>query len=203
MERKTTTTGEFEEAIKNFSKVSLEVDTLINTGNADAHKLKNKSIESRNEAIAYEASKRLKSFEAEQKGVKESKESLKTPGTGTLEQLFLEEVKLEFDKGVEEHKNLLRGNSAINVNTEVENKKSENAEDEEGDAKNDSSDSDEDTDDENTDSETTTEKDSSEEEDESSSDGDEESEDENTEDDETNEPEKVVADDGVEDSSKK
>lgn len=97
MDGKTTSTRQFEEAIKNFTKLSLEADALLKAGNVDAHKLMNKSLENRSEAIAYEASKRNKS---------------------------VEEVKLEFDKRVDEEKKLLRGES---VNNRVETKKSENA----------------------------------------------------------------------------
>lgn len=126
-----TPTGEFEAAIKNFSKISLEVDDLADLGNADANKIMSKSVESRKRAISHEASRRLSSFDVEQKGTK-SKESLQTHGT--LEKLFLEEVELEFDKGVTEEKMKLRGDSQIyenkvenNETKEAENKKSENS----------------------------------------------------------------------------
>lgn len=126
-----TLTGEFEAAIKNFSKISLEVDDLADLGNADANKIMSKSVESRKRAISHEASRRLSSFDVEQKGTK-SKESLQTHGT--LEKLFLEEVELEFDKGVTEEKMKLRGDSQIyenkvenNETKEAENKKSENS----------------------------------------------------------------------------
>lgn len=104
--------AEFEEAIKSFSKMSLEVDTLMNSGNADAIKLMNKSIENRCEAIAHEASRRVASFEIEQKKVKSS-ESLQSHGA--LEKKFLEEVKQEFDQGVVDLKKFLRGDSALSV----------------------------------------------------------------------------------------
>lgn len=123
-----TATGEFEAAIKNFSKISLEVDSLADLGNTDANKIMSKSIESRKRAISHEASRRLSSFDVEQKGTK-SKESLQTHGT--LEKLFLAEVELEFDKGVTEQKMKLRGDSQIyekKVENDVETKTTKEAE---------------------------------------------------------------------------
>lgn len=155
MERKTKSTGEFEEAIKNFSKISLEVDKLIVAGNADAHRLMNKSIEDRNEAIATEATKRLESFEIERKKAKSHE---MVGSRDTMEKTLMEEVKMEFDKGVDEQMMRLRGNSAIDVSKGVENKKSENAEDSSDEESEDGSDED------SGDTETT-EKDSSEEDD--------------------------------------
>lgn len=155
MDRKNTKTEEFEEAIKNFSKMSLEADALMKSGNVDVHKLMNKSIENRSLAIAHEASKRNKS---------------------------VEEVKIEFDKGVEEQKKILRGDSAINVSKETETKKSENADDK---GNNESSDeesevgSEDDTDDE---SGETTEKESSDEEEEDEDTSGNDSDDEETDD---------------------
>ncbi|KAG4075931.1 hypothetical protein HA402_003757 [Bradysia odoriphaga] len=172
MEQKTTSAGAFEEAIKNFSKMSLEVDSLINAGNADAHRLMNKSIENRNEAIANEATKRLKSFEMERK---KSKSNEALTAHDTVEQLLREEVKMEFDKGVEEQRIRLRGDSANDVSKGVENKKSENADDDDGSMIESSDEESEDESGEDTDDTETTEKDSSddddEEEDSSSSEG--------------------------------
>lgn len=160
MASKSSSTGEFEAAIKNFSKISLEVDSLITLGNADAHKIMNKSMESRIAAISHEASRRLKSFDVEQKGTK-SKESIQNHGT--MEKLFLEEVELEFDRGVEEQKNKLNGDSQIYEKKAVESKKSESSDEEsaESDGTEENEDSeydsseDENTEDESTDGDTT------------------------------------------------
>lgn len=101
-------TLEFESAIKNFSKISVEVESLIDLGNVDAFRILNKSIENRKEAIANEASRRLDSIDMEQKQ-KKTKEFSDTQNT--LEKLILQEVELEFDKGVKEQKVMFRGDS--------------------------------------------------------------------------------------------
>lgn len=205
MQKKNSATAEFETAIINFSKISLEVDELTELGNSDAHKILNKSIEDRQTAIAHEASRRLKSFETEQK-VTKSKESLQTHGT--LEKLLLEEVELEFDKGVEEQKVMLRGNSAIYEN-KVESKKSENQnKDEKKDGSSedetDSESSDEgstdssDTDTETTDADSSDEEEEDDDEDDDDDDDEDSSENENTED-ENIEEEEVTAPDKADD----
>lgn len=207
MEQIIKSTSEFEAAIKNYSQISLEVDALKSLGNADAHKIMNKSIENRHVAIEHEAFRRLKSFEAKEKATK-SKESLQTHRT--LEKLYLEKVELEFDKGVEELKSKLRGNSAIYENKvekqsdeadegeKVGKKKSENSDDE---SENENSDEDSDsgssdepnTEDESSDNETTDDEDSSEE-DEDEEENEDSTENENTEDENTDDeaaPEKI------------
>lgn len=100
--------SQFEKAIKDFSKISVEIDSLINKDNAEAIRIKNKSIENRKEAIEDEASRRIVSLEMDRK---ESKTKTSSKTHDKLEERILKEVEVEFDNGVTEEKLLLQGNS--------------------------------------------------------------------------------------------
>lgn len=105
---RTSSVAQFERAIKDFSKISFEVESLVDVGNAEAVKILNKSIENRKEAISHEASRRFHSLDKEEKENK-TKELSVTPDK--LKNLILEEVEIEFNTGVTEEKLVLRGNS--------------------------------------------------------------------------------------------